>query len=80
MTNRLSPTFIVPAVFGAALAVYLIVGHGPAIAASGRTMAPPNAAPAAAAAPNATGLSSNHPMGPGMSMQAPGTAAAPNGG
>jgi hypothetical protein len=80
MTNRLHPTFIVPAVFGAALVVYLIAGHGAAIAASGGTMAPANATPAAAAAPNATGLSPNHPMGPGMSMPAPGTASAPNGG
>lgn len=68
MSKRVSPTFIVPAILGAALAAYLLADHGSATAASA-PVAPVAAAnaPASSASPAAGGqLPPNHPSVPGM--------------
>jgi hypothetical protein len=77
MLKRVSSTFVVPVILGAALLAYALTSHGGA-AASAPT------APAAQAAgpvgPSPAALPANHPRVPGMSPHAPhGSGAMPNG-
>jgi hypothetical protein len=77
MSKRVSPTFILPAILGAALAGYLLADHGSATAAPTARARLEAATPAS---PSSDSLPANHPPVAGMSQHRPhGSGAMPNG-